>query len=52
MPKVVEDPFFSRPYEPSEAVMESAAVVTQAARAGVRKPTRPLPALLGGIRKG
>jgi len=52
MPKVVEDPFFSRPYEPSEAVMESAAVVTQAARVGVRKPTRPLPALLGGIRKG
>ena len=51
MPKVVEDPFFSRPYEPSEAVLESASVVTEPLRVSVRKSTRPVPALLGGIRK-
>jgi superfamily II DNA/RNA helicase len=48
-----EDPFFSRPYEPStEALAEQVeSGQSKTAQPAVRRSTRPVPALLGGFKR-
>lgn len=48
-----EDPFFSRPYEPSTEALAAQAVAEQSKSEPplVRRSTRPVPALLGGFKR-
>ena len=51
-PRLSDDPFFTTPYQPSDAATDAtAAGSTAAPRSGVRRASRPVAALLGGIRK-
>ena len=49
--RVVEDPFFSKPYEPSEPVTAAGTPASDPVRNPVRRSTRPVAALLGGVVK-
>ena len=51
-PRVHEDPFFTQPYEPAlESVGAGGSPAQPVVRTAVRRPSRPVAALLGGIRK-
>ncbi|MCZ8101855.1 MAG: hypothetical protein O9972_28655, partial [Burkholderiales bacterium] len=56
-PRVSDDPFFSRPYEPPTEPQQPAAhgaggmPPTEPPRPAPRRSARPVAALLGGVRK-
>jgi superfamily II DNA/RNA helicase len=50
-PRVHEDPFFTQPYEPALEAVGAGAGPSEPVRTAVRRPSRPVAALLGGIRK-
>jgi ATP-dependent RNA helicase RhlE len=50
-PRQPEDPLFSRPYEPDAGSGSGGGPAVEAPRPVVRRTNRPVPALLGGIKK-
>lgn len=49
--KMADDPFFTQPYEPAAGELVGQAAVAEPARTAVKRPNRPVAALLGGFRK-
>jgi superfamily II DNA/RNA helicase len=51
-PRTTDDPFFSKPYEPpSQPALEGAGAPAEAARVAPRRSSRPVAALLGGVKR-